>query len=291
MNDPSGQGRLIPGYVVAIVAMVAAVALLLTAVLGPLGIGIIRYRTSQSGVWQIEGNDLANLILMVPLLIAGAYFQFAKKSASKYLLILTPITLMYTGLSYGIGQEWGNPAYTGNVENYFWLYLTLIITGLLLLVGSLPMFTERDAPELGRRGLRIYVGLFVFFFLLFAAMWISQILQVINTGDLSGNAYTSAPVVFWTIRFLDLGFSIPLGLLALLLLPYKPKEAYSLVLLFFGFGLTTGTAVNSVAVVEVINHDPAISGTAASGLIIFPVLGILVYAGFFYLVRDKLRRH
>ncbi len=291
MRDVSGQRRLIPGYVVAIVAAIAAVAIILTAALGPLGLGLIHYRTSQSGVWQIEGNDLANLILMVPFLLAGAYFQFVKKAPSKYLLILTPITLMYTGLSYGIGQEWGNSAYMGNVENYFWLYLTLIITGLLLLVGSLPMFSARDAPELGRRGLRIYVGLFVFFFLLFAAMWISQILQIINTGDLSGNAYTSAPVVFWTIRFLDLGFSIPLGLLALLLLLSKPKEAYPLVLLFFGFGLTTGTAVNTVAVVEVINHDPAISGTAASGLITFPVLGVLVYAGFFYLVRDKLRRH
>jgi hypothetical protein len=159
-----------------------------------------------------------------------------------------------------------------------------------LLVGGLPMFDERDAPDFGRKGLRIYAGVFVVFFLVFAGMWTSQIMQVINTGDLSGNAYSSAPVVFWTIRYLDLGFSIPLGLLALFLLLTKPRRAYSLVLLFFGFGMTTGTAVNTVAVVEVINHDPSVSRAAASGLVVFPILGTLVHAGFFYLIRDKLHR-
>ena len=152
--------------------------------------------------------------------------------------------------------------------------------------GSTP-----DAPSFGRRGLKVYVGVFVLFFLVFAYMWVSQIAQVISTGDLAGNAYTSAPVVFWTIRYLDLGFSIPFGLLALFLLLSNPRKAYSLVLLFFGFGLTTGTAVNAVAIVEVFNHDPSVTGAAAQGLVVFPILGILVYAGFFYLIRDKLRRH
>jgi hypothetical protein len=291
MSDESARDYLIPGYAVAVIALISAIALALTATLGPLGIGMIHYRSSQSGIWQIEGNDLANLALMVPLLLLGGVLQFARKSASKYLLVLTPITLMYTGLSYGIGEEWGNPAYTGNVENYFWLFLILIVGGLLLLVGSLQQFSERDAPSFGTRGLRVYVGVFVFFFLVFAYMWISQIIQVINTGDLAGNAYSSAPVVFWTIRYLDLGFSIPLGLFALFLLLSNPRKAYSLVLLFFGFGLTTGTAVNTVAIVEVVNHDPSVSGSAASGLLLFPILGILVYAGFYYLIRDKLKRH
>ena len=191
MSDESASDALIPGFAVALIALICAVALLLTAALGPLGIGMIHYKTSQSGTWQIEGNDFANLLLMVPLLILGALFLLLKKPASKYFLILTPITLMYTGLSYGVGEEWGNPAYTGNVENYFWLFLVLIIGGLFLMVGSFPMFSARDAPNFGRNGLRIYVGVFVLFFLIFAAMWISQILQVIDTGDLSGNAYSS----------------------------------------------------------------------------------------------------
>jgi hypothetical protein len=290
MSAGPSRDALIPGYAVGAIAVVCGLSLILTAALGPLGVGIIHYRTSQSGTLQVEGNDLANLLLMVPLLLAGGALQLAKKSGSKYLLVLTPITLMYTGLSYGIGEEYGNTAYSGNVESYFWLYLILIIGGLLLLLGSLPMFNDDDAPNFGRRGLRVYVGVFVLFFLVFAGMWISQIIQVVNTGDLVGKAYSSAPVVFWTIRYLDLGFSIPIGLLALFLLLTRPRKAYSLVLLFFGFGLTTGTAVNTVAIVEVVNHDPTVSGAAASCLVIFPILGILIYAGFFYLIRNKLQR-
>ena len=109
------------------------------ALLGPLGNGIIKYLTSQSGTWQLEGNDLANLVLMFPFLLVGGFLQLAKKDSARYFLILT------------------------------------------------------------------------------------------------------------------------------------------------------GTAVNTVALVEVLN--PAISGSVASGSIIFPILGILVYASFFYLIREKLRKH
>ncbi|MDA4120448.1 MAG: hypothetical protein OK436_07670, partial [Thaumarchaeota archaeon] len=158
MKDGDVQDTLIPGNAVAAIAIACGAALALTAALGPLGAGIIHYRTSQSGVWQVEGNDLANLVLMVPLLLVGGLLELAKKSSSKYLLILTPITLMYTGLSYGVGEEYGNPASSGNVESFFWLYLILTVGGHLLLVGSLPMFSERDAPNFGGRGLRVYVG-------------------------------------------------------------------------------------------------------------------------------------
>lgn len=292
MKPMSGESRhdaLIPGQVVALAAIICATALILIAVLGPLSMGVIHYRTSQSNVWQTEGQDLANLLLVTPILLIGSVLQLARRSSSKYFLILSPITLMYTGLSYGIGQEWNNPAYAGNVENYFWLFLTLIIGGLILLVGSLSMFTEEDAPNFKPKGLRIYVGLMVIFLLLFAAMWMSELLEVITTGDTSTGSYQAAPTVWWVIRYFDLGISIPLGFLALFLLISRPRKAYPVILLFFGFFITMGTAVNAMAIVEVVNKDPAIAGAAASGLVIFPVLGVLTYAGLFYLIKDKLR--
>lgn len=281
---------LIPGYAVALVAIMCAAALTLTAALGPLEFGVIHYRTSQSGVWQIEGQDLANLVLISPILLIGGALQLARKSSSKYFLILTPITLMYTGLSLGIAQEWGNPAYTGNVENYFWLFLVLVIGGLVLLISSLSMFTEKDAPEFRPRGLRIYAGVMGAFLLLFAAMWVSEIVQVTTTGDTTTRTYQAAPTLFWTIRYLDLGVTIPVGLLALRLLLTQPKRAYPIVLLFFGFFVTLGTAVNAMAVVLVVNSAPEVTGSGAVSLVIFPVLGVLAYAGLWYLIKDKLRR-
>lgn len=281
-NEP-----LIPSYVVGITSLICAAVLVIIALLGPVGLGIMRYRTSQSGVWQLAGQDMANLLLIAPILLIGGILCIAGRAGSKYFLILTPITLIYTGLSIGIGQEWSHPAYEGNVENYWWLFMSLIIGGLVLLMGSLSMFTVEDAPQFRPRSLRIYVGVMTVFLLLFAAMWVSQILQVTSTGGLADGSYEAAPTVFWVIRYLDLGVSIPIGFLALFLMLSKPRKAYTILLLFFGFGITLGTAVNAMAVIQVVKGDPEL---AEGGLLIFPVLAALFYGGLLYLVKDKIRR-
>lgn len=293
LNSPSETGSkqahecLIPWYIIGITAIICAATLVLIAFLGPIGQEIIQYRTSQSGIWQITGQDLTNLVLIAPILLVGGILCLTRRAGSKYLLILTPITLMYTGLSIGIGQEWSNSAYSGNVENYWWLFGILIIGGLILLLGSLSMFTEADAPDFKPRDLRIYVGLMTIFFLIFAVVWMSQIQQVINTGDLPDGSYKAAPTAFWTIRYLDLGISIPLGFLALSLMLSKPKKAYSILLLFFGFFITIGTAVDMMAVVQVLNGDIEV---VKEGLFIFPILTLFSYGGLFYLVKDKIRQ-
>jgi len=285
-SEPARES-LIPWYIIGTTAIICAATLVLIAFLGPIGQEIIKYRTSQSGIWQIAGQDLANLVLIAPILLIGGILCLARRDGSKYLLVLTPITLMYTGLSVGIGQEWSNSTYSGNVEDYWWLFGILLIGGLVLLLGSLSMFTEADAPDFKLGGLRIYVGLMTVFFLLFAVMWISQIQQVTNTGDLPDGSYKAAPTAFWTIRYLDLGISIPLGFLALFLMLSKPKKAYSILLLFFGFFITTGTAVDMMAIVQVLNED---TEATKGGLFIFPILTAFSYGGLFYLVKDKIRQ-
>ncbi|MBU0686210.1 MAG: hypothetical protein KJ653_10260 [Candidatus Thermoplasmatota archaeon] len=282
----SVHAPLIPRYVVSMAAFVCAVALASIAILGPLGTGTIHYRTSQSGTWQIEGGDLVNLLLITPILLIGGVLHLLRRGSSKYFLILTPIVLMYTGMTIGIGQEWSNPSYTGNVENYFWLYLILVIGGLILLIASLSMFTEKDAPAFKPRNLRIYVGVMALFLLMFAAMWTSEISQVVSRGDTSSGSYKEAPTLFWVIRYFDLGITIPLGFLALFLLLTRPERTYSTVLLFFGFFITLGSAVNSMAWIMYVNNDPEFQ---AGSLVIFSVLGILSWGGLLYLVKDKLR--
>lgn len=281
----SEHETLIPKLVVVIVSILCAVALAAVALLGPLGTGSIQYRTSQSGTWQIEGGDVVNLFLIAPILLIGGALHLMGNRNSRYFLILTPVVLMYTGLTLGIGQEWGNPAYSGNSEQYSWLFLILIVGGLVLLVGSLSMFTESDVPEFNPRGLRVYVAVMSLFLLIFAAMWLSELQQVVSKGDLSSGAYSKAPVLWWTIRFFDLGITIPLGFLALALLLTRPKRAYSMVLLFFGFFVTLGTAVLSMATVMTINDDPE---AQPGGLVLFASLAALSWGGLVYLVKDKI---
>jgi hypothetical protein len=277
-------------YAVSFIAIICATVLIVIAIIGPLGLGIIEHRTSQSGIYQVAGQDLANLILMTPILFIGAITNLTKKDSAKYFLILTPITLIYTGLSYGIGQEWNNSAYLGNIEHFFMLFLVLIIGGLILGMSSLSMFDKQDAPDFKPRGLRVYVGLMTIFLLFFSMMWTSEVFEVLTTGDTSTGSYQAAPTVFWVIRYLDLGITIPLGFIALYLLITRPKTAYPIILLFFGFFITLGTAVNTMAVVQLLSGDPDLAGTAAGGLVIFPVLAILAYAGFFYLIKHKLKK-
>ena len=288
VKDQKIDEALFPWYVTGTTAIVCAVVLLVLALAGPLGTGALQYRSSQSAIWQVEGNDITNLVFMVPILLIGGALTLARRESAKYFLILAPITLMYYGLSVGIGQEWGNPAITGNVEHYFWLFLILIIGGLVLLVSSLSMFTERDTPQFRTKSLRLFVGLTALFLVLFAGMWIAQTAQVIDTGNLADGSYAAAPTSFWVIRFLDLGVTIPVGFMALFLLLYKPQKAYRLVLLFFGFFVTTSTAVNAMGFTMLAHNDPAAQSMGA-GMGVFVVLGVLSYCLLYYMVKDKLR--
>ena len=290
MQNESDNEPLISPIVIGITALACATALIAISVLGPAILNIIHYRTSQSVVMQTQAFDITNLILLVPLLIVGGTFAVLKKDSSKYFLVLTPIMLIYSGLEYGIAQEWGNPAYSGNSEAFSGLFLALTIGGLILLLGILPRFTSKDAPDFKKKWLRVYVVVMAAFLLMFAFMWSSQLLQVITTGNTAAGDYLTAPTGWWMVKFMDLGVTIPLGFIALLLLLSKPKRAYPLVLLFFGFFITLGTAVNASALIEVINKDPTVtSGTGAAGLVIFPVLALLAYGGLFYLTKDKIR--
>jgi len=288
MSNESGQDHepLIPRSATCAAAFICALVLIVIVVLGPLGTGTIQYRTSQSGIWQLEGQDIANLILIVPALLIGGILHLLRKNGSKYFLILAPITLMYAGLSIGLGQEWNNPDYDGNIEQYSWLFMVLVIGGLILLVACLSMFTKEEVPEFRPKSLKIYVAVMSVFLLLFALMWISELIEVTSTGDTSSGSYESTPTLWWVVRYLDLGITIPLGFLALFLLLRRRESSYPVVLLAFGFFVTTGTAVNCMGWIMLLNNDPEFQPGA---LVIFSVLGLLSYAGFLYLVKDKLK--
>ena len=278
-------------YMTSLVAFLCAAVLILITLWGPLGMGVMQHRTSQSGIYQVMGQDLVDLLLMVPLLLIAGVLHLLKRDGAKYFLILPPITLIYTGLSYGIGQEWSNPAITGNIEQFSWMFLIMMIGGLILGISSMSLFKDNDAPEFKRKSLLRYAVLLSVFLLFFMFMWMSELFEVATVGTTSSGAYDTAPTAFWVIRYLDLGVSIPLGFVSIYMLLTRPKKAYPVILLFFGFFITLGSAVNGMAVVQLLSGDPEVAGAVIGGLVIFPVLGILAYAGLYYLVRDKISNY
>lgn len=273
----------LPRSVLVVAAFVGALFVGVIAALGPLGMGVIQYRTSQSGILQTMGIDIVNLILIVPLLLIGGVLLILRRESARYFLILTPVTLFSLAFEAGAGQEWS--LYPGNVERYAWLFIVEVIVALILLVGTFPLFSKEDVPNFGRKGLRIYAGFVTLLLVLFTAMWLQEIVQVSTTGNTPSGSYTNSPVAFWMVRFMDLGITIPLGFLGMYLLLTRPEKAYSLVLLFFGFFVTMGTSVTSMGIVMAVNHDPE---AQAGALPIFSLLTIMAWSGLIYLVKDKL---
>jgi hypothetical protein len=95
---------------VGIVAIMTGLCLIYLAIQGPLVRGVLTYKTAAVINNQLVGQDLVNILLLTPLLVAGAIGLFLKKAFAKDLLIATPLFLIYYALSYTIGWEWSSPS-------------------------------------------------------------------------------------------------------------------------------------------------------------------------------------
>ena len=273
-------------YTIGLTAIVVGIAIAIISIFGPLGLDIIQYASSESAITQGMGQDLVNLVLITPICLIGGFLHILKRENAKYLLILVPLySLLYTGLAYGLFPEWSHPTFTGNSEQYSILFFMVIIGSLILLISTYSMFSPEDAPDFNKRNLTIYIVVMTIFLVLFAFMWIGEYLEVLTTGDTSTGSYSEAPTIFWVIRYLDLGITIPLGFIGLYLLYTRTKQAYPVMLLFFGYFVTISTAVVGMAIVMVLRSDPNLQ---PGGLVIFPILSILAWVGLLYLVKDKL---
>lgn len=272
--------------IIGLTAIVLGLTIAMISLLGPLILDTIKYASSESAITQGKGQDLINLILVTPLCLLGGIMYLLKKENAKYFLIMVPLySMLYTGLAYGLFPEWSHPTYTGNSEQYSLLFYIVIISSLILLLSSLSMFSPEDAPEFNKRNLKIYIIIVAIFLSLFAFMWIGEYIEVITTGDTSTGSYSAAPTIFWVIRYFDLGLTIPLGFIGLYLLWTRTKQAYPIMLLFFGFFVTISTAVVGMAIIMILENDPSVQPGA---LIIFSVLMVLSWSGYFYLIKDRL---
>lgn len=266
---------------VGIMALATALALIYLAVQGPLIRGVIAYKTAPGIVGQLMGQDAVNLVLMSPLLLAGGILLFLRRPLAKFFLIATPLFLIYFALSYTIGWEWSSPAYTGNSERYFFLYLFVLVAALVILLYTLAVFPRNVESRFKKGGLAVYSAVFVLFLLVFAGMWAKEVFEVIGTGTSRG--YSIAPAAFWLVRVFDLGFSIPLGLISVYLLWARPKQAYAVVCLFYGFFFTQIVAVLAMGVTMYFTKDPTFLWR---DLVVFTVLAAVIAFGFFYVRKN-----
>ena len=266
---------------VSLLAVLTGVILIYLAIQGPLFLGSIKYKTAAVINNQLIGQDAVNLFLLSPILILGGIALSLKKGISKYLLIATPLYLLYFVLSYTIGWEWSSPDYSGNSQAFTFHFLFILIASLIILLYALSVFPKNVMSHFKKRGLAVYSALFSLFLLVFAAMWIKEIREVMATGTTRG--YDIAPTTFWLVRIFDLGFSMPLGLLSVYLLWARPHSAYPIICMFYGFFFTQIIAVNAMGWVMFLRHDPTF---LMRDLVVFSVLALIIFFGFFYIRKN-----
>jgi hypothetical protein len=264
-----------------LLAIATGLILIYLAIEGPLFLGHIRYRTADIVNNQLVGQDLVNLFLLSVISITGGVALFFKKTVAKYLLIMTPLYLIYYVLSYTIGWEWSSTRYSGNNEQYTFYFLFILVASLIVMLYSLSVFPRNMTSHFPRKGLILYSVLFTLFMLIFASMWLKEVWQVISTGTTRG--YDIAPAAFWLVRIFDLGFTIPLGLISVYLLWIRPDTTYPIQFMFYGFFLTMIVAVNAMGIMMFVKHDPTF---LMRDLVVFLALALIVFAGFFYILRN-----
>jgi hypothetical protein len=266
---------------VALISIATGIILIYLAIEGPLFLQHIKYKTAEIINNQLAGQDIVNIFLLSPILIVGGVALFFKKRISKYLLITTPLYLIYFVLSYTIGWEWSSPKYSGNSELYTFHFLFILISSLIILLYSLSIFPKNVESTFKRKGLIVYSVLFSLFLLVFASMWIKEVEEVMSTG--TARAYDIAPTAFWVIRIFDLGFSIPLGFISVYLLWARPNTSYAIQFMFYGFFLTMIIAVNAMGIIMLVNNDPTFM---MRDLTVFLILALIVITGFVYILRN-----
>jgi hypothetical protein len=283
MNDTDEDifGSAFERIFIATIAIVTGVVLIYLAIEGPLFLHHIRYKTAEVINNKLVGQDIVNMFLLGPILIIGGAALYFRKRMAQYLLIITPLFLIYYVLSYTLGCEWSSPKYTGNSEMYTYYFLFILISALVILLYSISIFPKNAVSAFKKKGLVVYSVLFPLFLLVFGSMWVKEIQEVITTG--TTRAYDIAPTAFWVIRMFDLGFSIPLGLISVYLLWARPNSTYPIQFMFYGFFITMIIAVNAMGLVMLLNNDPTF---LMRDMVVFLILALIIISGFVYVVRN-----
>ena len=85
------------------------------------------------------------------------------------------------------------------------------------------------------------------------------------------------------MRVFDLGFTIPLGFVSVYLLWTRPATSFPIQFMFYGFFLTMIVAVDTMGIIMWLKKDPTF---LMRDLVVFLILGVIVFSGFFYILRN-----
>ena len=183
---------------------------LVYAVLGPLLLDVIHFRTSVSGLNQIRGGDLAALVVVVPVCFAVGWLARRGHPAAPVLALAPATFAMYTYSQLILGNEYLQ--LPGNVERFFPLLLAMFLLAAAVALRCWGL-ARPDGLPLSSRRLDRGSGVLLVLIATFIALGLHLPTLVDALRDQpSGVAYLETPTLFWVVKFYDLGIVAPAAL-------------------------------------------------------------------------------
>jgi hypothetical protein len=184
-----------------------AVGLAATALLGPLGAGVIRYRVSGLMLSQLKGVDVVSLVLIAPLCAVIGLLAMGGRRAAPALALGPAVYVLYMFAETILGPDYLGVA--GNNERFFPLFVAMFVLAAAVLITA---WNQIDPSELGsprRRANRVAGGLFVALgAFLVLGRYLPGLADAMSTKP-TNTDYLAGPTIYWTIALEDLGVVIP----------------------------------------------------------------------------------
>lgn len=244
------------------------------AVLGPLGLGIIKPHISASMENQLLGGELASLFVAAPVAFVAAILWWRSHPAAQVLALGVSLYSLYTYPQFVIGPQYER--YGGNNEYFFPLYLALVLLALGITVIAWARLGELDLPKPSRGVSNVLSGVLIFVSFAFALAWISSIAAVLGRAPLIGE-YQQDQTLFWMIRLLDLGFVIPAALITSVGLMRRASWSVRLAYSFVGLQTLLVIAVACMAATMSIRNDAAANSILAETTILIAIVLAAIY--------------
>jgi hypothetical protein len=257
----------------AVVLALLALGMGVSSILGPLVLGLLRYRTSPTTLNQLEGSDAAVLFVAVPATILTALLAARRHPAAPPLAAGIGVFTMYTYAQVIVGQEYLR--LPGNVDRFFPLLLAVFVLAeaALVLGWRLP---PDDPPPPGPR-VRRACALALFLVALFLVLGLhlrTMLLAWQDPGRMT--EYVSSPTPFWLVKLMDLGIVVPAALVIGVGLwrgaAWAARPAFVLLTGYTGLGVS----VTAMAVLMQVRDDPDASLGLAAGFAVFALVFVLL---------------
>jgi hypothetical protein len=184
-----------------------AAGLVATALLGPLGLGVLVWRVSPSGLMQLYGAHIAELVLVVPATLAAAWRWRRGPRVAPALALGAAVYALYVSVQFVLFPDY--TLYAGNNERFFPLFLPIVILAWVVAVRAWAAL-DSAAPAPPRWLARTFTVVVLATNGLIGLTWTAQVLGI-AIGGMLPPGYADAPAGFWLIRLVDLGAVVPLS--------------------------------------------------------------------------------